>query len=388
MVSKLFKGDKGIYAVMIILALLSLIAVYSTGITPIAVSKNPNYADGLNLQKILLSQIVLLFAGFVIMFVAERISYKSKGFRTIMMAFFIVSIVLLVLLNIFGINQHEAQRSLIIGPVSFQPIEIAKLFVIIFICFMCAEKRTEINATFKDFFIYICIPLGIVCALILSNKLSTVGIIVVTCLILFTAAKINWRYILILCSIAVVAFVVYLFLGQNRVDTWQARISNFGNGGNFPIEDPRSAIAAGGLFGSFPGNSKVKLHLNNAESDYIYSILVEEGGIMTGLFILLVYIALFLRVVKIALATKDDFGKYLAFGLGLLITIQAFIHIFVSVGLSPVTGEQLPFISKGKTSFLTYCLAIGIIQNIASKNQVVAIETLEDEDKDKKETTI
>ena len=224
--------------------------------------------------------------------------------------------------------------------------------------------------------------------------MKTIILFIISLIILFIA-KIKWRHIFTIIAIALICgcigLAVDILLKRNQIQsnkiqessskfssrvatTGFSRVKNFlSNDKKVDIADPKSAIGDGGLFGTFPGNSKVKFFLENSESDYIFSILVEEGGVICGVCIILVYILFLIRIMIIALRCEDLYGKILSFGLGFIIIFQAFIHICVAVGLIPKTGEQLPFVSRGGTSLLMACLVIGILQNIASQN-VIKVE--------------
>ena len=381
---KLFVGDRGLYAVVTVLLLLSLIAVFSTLSFNEIVGKT-------GFSVYLVKQLVFIFAGLVVIFIAERINYKSKLFKYGTLFLFVLSLVLLIVLIVSGNEVYDAKRNLSIGGLTFQPIEILKVTFIFYLCLMLDKGYSLVNSSLKYFALYVCLPVCVVCGLVMTQKVSTSLIIFFVTLILLFVMKVNWKYLLGLIGVVIVCGCIGLAVdsmvynssvksgtttfSSRAATTGLSRIKDFLNDKKgVAIDDPTSAIGDGGLFGTFPGNSKVKFFLKNSQSDYIYSILVEEGGLVWGVFIILVYLILMFRIVIIALRCEDKYGKALSFGLGFVIVFQAFIHICVAVGLLPKTGEQLPFVSRGGTSLLMVCLTVGILQNIASQNVIKSEE--------------
>lgn len=369
--NKVFKGDRGIYAILIMLALVSFVAVAST-----SGSVNGPW-------NALLGQVFTVIIGFVILVLFENLSYNKKLFKWFSFAGVAISIVSLIVLPFVGIEGGEAHRTIDMKFFSFQPIEVAKMFTMIMVSYLCANKISDINSSWKDCIIYLMLPLVVMMGLILPQNLSSVIIIAVPTFFILLMANVKGKYLLTVCGVAVVALAIYVLVGGQRMDTWKSRFNTYSKGQETVIvtdpvsgeetiivDDPRTAVGNGGLFGTFPGNGKVKWLLDNRDKDYVYSCLVEEGGMILGVFVLIIYVAFMFRVVKISINTRDLFGKYLAFSLGFLIVFQAFVHMMVCVGLIPVTGQQLPFISRGRSSFLMLCMAVGIIQNVAANNNI------------------
>ena len=160
----------------------------------------------------------------------------------------------------------------------------------------------------------------------------------------------------------------------NRIDTWISRVENFNSTQNldasYQIERAKMAINNGGLIGVGAGKSIMKNHLPQSNSDFIFAIIVEEYGLVGGLFLISIYILLLLRVVIISNKSNSIFGTLVVIGLGVPIVFQAFINIGVSVELFPVTGQPLPLISSGGTSIWMTCIAIGIIQSVMNGQKI------------------
>ena len=161
----------------------------------------------------------------------------------------------------------------------------------------------------------------------------------------------------------------------NRIDTWTSRIQNFANGedteADYQIERAKIAIASGGIEGVGPGKSRQKNFLPQSSSDFIYAIIIEEYGLIGGLFLMILYLWLLFRIVIVAHKSDTVFGKLVAIGVGLPIIFQALINMAVAVELFPVTGQTLPLISSGGTSIWMTCLAIGIILSVSAKRQEI-----------------
>ena len=168
----------------------------------------------------------------------------------------------------------------------------------------------------------------------------------------------------------------------NRIDTWMSRVENFSNGedteADYQIEKAKIAIASGGIQGVGPGKSVQKNFLPQSSSDFIFAIIIEEYGLIGGLFLLVLYSWLLFRIVIVSQKSDTVFGKLLVLGVGLPIVFQALINMAVAVELFPVTGQTLPLISSGGTSIWMTCLAIGIILSVSARRE----ELKDNEDSD------
>ena len=174
-----------------------------------------------------------------------------------------------------------------------------------------------------------------------------------------------------------------------RVDTWISRVETFVYGDketnddkNYQTNQAKIAIAKGGILGLGPGNSQQRNFLPHPYSDFIFAIIIEEYGLVGGLFIVLIYLVFLLRSIRIFRRCPFAFGAFLALGLSFTLVIQALANMAVNVNLFPVTGVTLPLVSMGGSSFLFTCLAIGIILSVARN----AEQNEGDETKDMEET--
>ena len=190
------------------------------------------------------------------------------------------------------------------------------------------------------------------------------------------------NYLLILIGTGILALTMFVLVAKafpgampNRVDTWMSRIENFANGedteADYQIEKAKIAIASGGIQGVGPGKSRQKNFLPQSSSDFIFAIIIEEYGLLGGLFLMVLYSWLLFRIVIVSQKADTIFGKLLVLGVGLPIVFQALINMAVAVELFPVTGQTLPLISSGGTSIWMTCLAIGIILSVSAKRQEI-----------------
>jgi len=186
------------------------------------------------------------------------------------------------------------------------------------------------------------------------------------------------KYLLLIITTGVFALTIFILtvkaypdIMPNRVDTWTSRVENFINSenteSNYQIEKAKIAIATGGIKGLGPGKSIQKNFLPQSSSDFIYAIIIEEFGLIGGLFLVILYLWFLFRIVIISNKSESIFGSLLAISMGLPIVFQAFINMSVAVELMPVTGQTLPLISSGGTSIWMTCFSIGIILSV-SKN--------------------
>jgi len=360
------KGDRVIWAVALLLAIFSVLVVYSSIVTLAY-----KYQGG-NTEFYLFKHSVILFIGFLLTYVAHKVDYRYFS-RTSQIALFL-AIPLLFFTLLTGVNINDASRWLVIPVInqSFQTSDLAKLALIMFLARMLSKKQDNIK-DFNQAFLPIMIPVLIVCGLILPANFSTAAMLFITCLVLMFIGRINLAYIISLISIGLVCFAIFITIAMkynvsSRVNTWQNRIENFIDGGqqvNYQAEQSKIAIAMGGVFGKGPGRSTQRNFLPQSESDFIFATLVEEYGLVGGFFTILLYLILFYRGILIAKRSPRTFGSLLAIGLSFSLVFQAMINMAVAVNLFPVTGQPLPMVSMGGTSIWFTCLAIGIILSVS-----------------------
>ncbi len=394
-ISKILKGDKVIWIVALILGVISLIVVYSAT-SALAVSKY----DG-NTGRVVMKHLGMLLFGFLMMILGSRINYKR--YAKIALLLMIPCLALLLYTLVFGRNINDASRSINLGGFSFQPSEMAKIILITYLARQIIMMEGSVYK-FKDFLIKLAAPILLTAALIFSENLSTAVILIAVCMVLLFIGRVKFLHIIALVGLCVIGMGAYLSFDavktsiqnshnakaqqeaiargdtskeykekQNRIQTWANRLKSMGEDKEKvdPFDDKHMqrtyadiAVASSSIFGKGPGKSEQRNFLPHPYSDFIYAIIVEEYGLIGGIIVLLLYVILFTRVLRIVIKRPLTFGALMAFGLGFLIILQAMINMGVSIGLLPVTGQPLPLVSMGGTSLMATGLIIGMILSV------------------------
>ncbi len=307
--------------------------------------------------------------GIIGFFFLSRYDYqKLKKFG---LWFFLFSIFLLCLVFIPGLGaEYGTARSwLNVGGFSFQPAELVKLFFLIYVAAWCSERRDKELKTWKEGFLPFLFSTGIIATLImLQPDFGTLFIILLMIFSVYFVAGLAWRDIVLLLGVAV--FGVW---GVIRVAPYRAaRILTFlhpdidPQGVGYHIRQALIAIGGGGWIGVGLGQSRQKfLYLPEVAGDSIFAIIAEELGFLFTVFVPLAFLALAYFGLQVAMKSRDHFGKYLATGIVAWLVFQAFVNMGAMVGLLPITGLPLPFMSYGGTALLVSFLASGILVNIA-----------------------
>ena len=365
------QGDKTLWAVLILLAGFSFLPVYSA-------ASNLAYVSGSgNTFNYLFKHFIHLSLGFTFMYLMQKIPYHY--FRGISILMIPVVIVLL----LYTIFQPSVTDSLtntnrwikipFVG-FTFQPSTLAGVILMIYVSRYLAKIK-DIDVRFSQTILPLWIPTLFILLLILPANFSTTAIIFSMVILLCFVGGYPIKHLLaivlsgiLVLSIFILTIKAYPEIFPNRVDTWKSRIENFVNKENttenYQIEKAKIAIATGGVRGLGPGKSVQKNFLPQSSSDFIFAIIVEEYGLIGGLFLLTVYALFLLRIIIISNKAESVFGSLLVIALGVPIVFQALVNIGVSVELFPITGQPLPLISSGGTSIWMTCIAIGIIQSV------------------------
>ena len=364
----LFQGDKVIWVVVAILTFISLLTVYSASESVANRSYNGNNAF------VLLRHAVMLLLGLACMFGASRINYKM--YSKLLLLLFWIAIPLLIYTLFFGKNLNHAQRVIGIAGVTFQTSDLAKIALIGFLARVLTLRRDELD-DFKELGIRVMLPILVIVGLIFPENFSTAAMLFATCIVMMFLSKVKMKYIfgfigIIMLAGGIFMLVSFAFAKDNRSATWVNRIERFFSSSeeevddtaNFQVMQSKIAIAGGGLIGKSPGKSTQRNVLPHPYSDFIYAIVLEEYGLIGGIFVLALYLILLYRATRIILRAPQSFGGLLAMGLAFSLVMQAMVNMGVAVGLFPVTGQPLPFISMGGTSLLFTGLSIGIIISV------------------------
>lgn len=383
---KNIKGDRLIWAIAALLAIFSFLPVYS------AASNLAYVGESTNTFSFFVKHFMHLFLGFSIMYGVHKVPYRYfRGLSMIMIPIVFVLLVLTIMqgTTIAGANASRWIRIPIVG-MSFQTSTLAAVVLMVYVArYMSKIKDKKI--TFKESLLPLWAPVFIILALILPSNFSTTAIIFLMVVLLVFLGGYPIKYLVVIIGSGLLALVLFILVAKafpdampNRVDTWISRIENFSNGedteADYQIERAKTAIASGQLTGVGPGKSTQKNFLPQSSSDFIFAIIIEEYGLIGGLFLMVLYMWLLFRIVIVSQKSDTMFGKLLALGVGLPIVFQAMINMAVAVELFPVTGQTLPLISSGGTSIWMTCLAIGIILSVSSKR-----EEIKKEEEDKEE---
>ncbi len=315
-----------------------------------------------------------LFASFglFIMLLVSKIDYNLyyKHANKILLA----SVILLILVLIPGIGMvRNGSRSWFgIGSFGIQPSEIAKVSLIIFVSKYLAKNSRDMDKIVSYSLPILGIIMGVFLLILLEPDFGSGAIIVLSLIVLIFTSNIKISFFVKLGILGIAGIVGLILIAPYRMARIVAYLNPWSDplGSGFQIIQSLYAIGPGGLFGLGLGNSIQKhFYLPEPQTDFIFAIISEELGFVGIVILSACYIVLFYNVIKLSLSTEDLFGKYLSFGLIIELVLQTLLNLLVVVGLIPVTGVTLPFLSYGGSSLLTCLLMIGIILNINSNSK-------------------
>jgi cell division protein FtsW len=350
-----------LFAVTVVLICIGIVMIYSAS----SVYAWERYKDSFFFLK---RHISFVLIGAVLAFLAMSVDYRR--FQRYARPLLLISLVLLVLVLIPGIGREVAgaRRWFRFKFLSFQPSELANIAVIMYVADFISRKGSAIKSFFRGFLPPMLVLGAVLFLILLQPDLGTViALALVVFLMLFiSGAKVSYLFSLVLLSLPVL-YVLIFNVAYRRI-----RILAFLNpwsdpkGSGFQIIQSQIALGSGGIFGAGLGQSKQKLfYLPAAHTDFIFSIIGEELGLLGTMAVILLFIIFIQQCLKIIKNTHDRFGYFLALGLILMICLKAIINIGVSCGLLPTKGLPLPFISYGGSSFIFDMLSVGILMNIA-----------------------
>ena len=393
------RGDKYIWGIVIILALTSVLVVYSaTG--SLAYKKNHG-----NVELYLFKQLAFMFVGMLIIYFLHKVNYTV--FSRMASILLVISIPLLIYTLAFGAKINEGTRWIKVPIINmtFQTSDFAKIALFMYLSRVLSKKQEDIK-DFKKGFLPTIIPVVIVCALIMPANLSNALLTGATSLLLMFIGRVSLKHIILTIALAMIPIALIISLavitykpkvadeeskkeaisekltGMGRLGTWVKRTQDFIYGSNqdipYQVQQAKMAIANGGiLFGKGPGNSIARNYLPQAYNDFIFAIIIEEYGLFGGAFIMFIYMLFLFRGIRIFRKCPYAFGAFLALALSFTLAIQAIANMAVNVNIVPVTGVTLPLISMGGSSFLFTCAAIGIILSVARNVEQAESKPLE-----------
>lgn len=412
-INKILKGDKVIWILALLLGIISLVVVYSAASALVV----RNY-DG-DTGRMLMKHAGTLFLGYLMMFIAYKIDYRY--YSTIFKFVLWLCIPLLLYTLLFGNNLNQASRTINVFGFSFQPSEWAKIALITYTARELVVLGNQIH-DLKTVLTKIAAPILIITGLIFTENLSTALILLTACFVLLIVGRVKFMHILAIGGIGIVLLGCYIafdsaktavsnnkaerqlaeLVGEggvsqieftrkkSRVQTWINRIDTMFEDDDKKVDQfddhhyqqtyAKIAVASSSFFGKGPGKSEQRNFLPHPYSDFIFAIIVEEYGILGAIIVILIYIIIFTRVMRIMNKQPLTFGAYMSFGLCFLMILQAMINMGVSIGLLPVTGQPLPFISMGGTSIMATGFMLGMILSVTKsieKEENEAVENTE-----------
>ena len=385
----LMQGDMVLWMVFLLLCFISVITVYSA-------SSNMTYSTGKYWAPVMRHGIFLLTGvGFTwVLHMLPCKLYKIFGLGIMLFSYLLLACAL------FAGKINGASRWVGLGDFTFQPSDIAKLGLVMTTAFIFIVFRNKDGVS--SFGVKIAaINIAVTLMLIITENLSTAAIIFVVMFLIAFFAQVSSKLLIwlggSLAAIAIAGYLTAISIPQDtlnswaksdgilhRVPTWVNRLKSenilpenpqdYNTSNNVQVTHAQIAIATCGIVGRGPGNSIERDFLPQAFSDFIYAIIIEEGGIFAGGLVMFLYLLLLYRALRIAQRCKSLFPAYLIMGLSLMLVIQAMVNMAVAVGVFPVTGQPLPLISRGGTSTFVNCAYLGIMLSVSRSARQVEEE--------------
>lgn len=373
-----FNGDKTIWLVILGFMLISIVLVFSATSNIAFLSEQ----RGGGFYKPILRHSFHVFLAFVVCVVGAHI--PTRLFAKMSRLLIFISILLLLMVFFMGVERNDGKRWIELFGIEFQPSEVARFAVINFTAFRLG--RTDHND--RRAFISVLSVTGIIVLLIFIENISTALLLSVVVFLMGIIGQANSRLLWTTFGGAIVAGALGLAAlmltpssmleGKGRLATGKARIERFFrsadgegdkqldmNNKDYQIVQSKKAMARGGITGVGPGNSEARYFLPQPYSDFIYAMIVEEYGLIGSFIVLSLYLILFFRIAVITRRTNSMYLKLMLMGIGLAIILQAMINMLVATGVFPVTGQPLPFISRGGTSYIITAAYFAVLLSVS-----------------------
>lgn len=392
---RIFEGDRTLWIIFTVLLVVSVLVVYSsTAKMAYDISSRMTTTDSLR------QQIMFVVLAIPTIFIVHKIDYKV--FMRLTPLLYYIFIALTVATYFVGTTTNGAARWIAIGPIQFQPSEGLKILTILMLARRMESRQGNINKInllptswrlsdpkqqriIRENTIPLLGPIILSCLVIVPAHTSTAVLIFLVSIVMLYIGRVRLRelvkFTVILGTVGVLGLGAMSMVGMGRGDTAGGRLSTWANewlgddkvNASYELSDTQRAMIAirnGGLFGEGAGHSTSRAVVIHPESDYAYAFFLSEYGLIIGLILMLLYLWVFFRSMEICKKCKTAFPALMTMGLGLLITCQALLHIFVQVNIIPETGQTLPLISRGGTSLLFTTLAFGMIISVSRTNQL------------------
>jgi len=369
---KYLKGDSVIWVITLIMLAFSLVSVYS--FVPILVK-----IEGGSPFKYLFKHLIYVVIGLAVMYWVHK---KDPKYVSQLSKFgFYLAIGLLIFTFFFGAKVNDAGRWVRIPFVglTFQSSDFAKLAIIVYLSRLLVKKKDVLNK-WKGGFWPVVIPVLVICGLIVKDNFSTAALLFMICLTIMFLGRVPFFKIFSIIGggIALLAFVVLIHKAAPelnllpRLETWENRITNRMEDDKDVIVNAQSlnaklAIYNGSILGQGVGDGQLKEYLPEAYADFYYSSFVEEFGLISSIVLILLYLILLYRIMRIGMKSESLFETYVCVGIGVLMLTQASVNMLVCTGVFPVTGQNMPLLAMGGSALIMTTLSLGIVQSIASK---------------------
>ncbi|MCY7362468.1 MAG: putative lipid II flippase FtsW [Ignavibacteria bacterium] len=360
-----YKIDIWILIPVLMLMIFSIGAVYSASST-FAFEKyqDSNYLFKQHGIKVILSIITI--------FIFAKIDYRYYEGISKTLIWITIALLIFTLISSKG-PIKGASRWINLGPLSFQPSEFARYAIVLYVAALLAKKKDYINLLYKGYLPIIFYVLLVTGLILIQPNFSVSMIIFSTCIFMIFLSDAKIKHIFF-TLVALAPFGAIFILSKDYIIGRLTSFSEYQASGNtsYQLQQALIGFGNGGLLGIGPGNSNQRdFFLPEAHGDFIFSIIGEEYGFIGTFIILSLYFVILTRGYKIAKESTDEFGKYLAFGIITLISLNAVVNMSVASGVIPTTGVTLPFVSYGGTSILFTSMAIGILLNISSQRDEI-----------------
>lgn len=374
-VFKYLKGDRVIWVITLLMMMFSLVTVYS--FVPILVK-----VEGGTPFKYLFKHLIYVAIGLGVMYWVHR---KDPRYISLLSKFgFYLAVAILVFTFFFATRVNDAGRWVKIPFVglTFQASDFARLALIVYLSRLLVKKKSVLS-DWREGFLPVVFPIIIICGLIVKDNFSTAGILFAVSLTLMFLGRVPFSRIAALIGGGILALSLIILVHKAapelkllpRYETWENRLFNHVDNDNDVIENAQVANAqlaiydGGPLLGRGPGKGKLKGFIPEAYADFYFASFVEEFGLMSAIVLILLYMILLYRIMRIGLNSKDIFETYVCLGIGMLILSQATVNMLVCTGIFPVTGQNMPLLAMGGSAMMMTCVSLGIVQGIARNQQ-------------------
>ena len=354
--------DRGVLFSFLLLLLTGLVVLYAASYY--------NAQDDGNALSEVVSQLVGIGVGAAMMLVILRLDYRKLNSPAVTLTLVGVSIVLLILVAIPGVGRmlNGSRRWLRIGPLSFQPSELAKYAMILFLARALSAPGRDVRKFFTGLVPLFIIPGVMFMLILLQPNLSTAGSLIIVAAVMVLMAGARWLHLGVV-GVAGAALGMFYALSE---DYRRARLMSFRDpfayltNEGYQLSQSLMAFGSGGLFGMGLGKGRQKYaFLPYPESDFIFAVVGEDLGFFGCVLVLCMFAAFVLFGLRVAMRCQDRFGSLLAGGITAMIGVQCVLNVAVVIGLMPTTGLPLPFFSAGGTSISIIMGAVGLLLNIS-----------------------